>query len=88
MSNKNWKAICPCCGSVFYVPGYDESDMRKAANSPIDLSLDCPKCKSLLRVHKDLTLTNLGEELAKGYAEKGLNVSEEQAKNSYIEFKD
>lgn len=70
MSGKNWETRCPCCGSLFSVPGYDEADMYKAVKDSIDLSLDCPQCRSLLKVNKDLTLTNLGEDLISGYAER------------------
>lgn len=78
--------ICPCCGASFYVYGYDESDIRREVNEPLGLSLDCPKCYAFLEVQKDLTLTNLGAELVNTYKEQGLDVSESQAKNSYIEF--
>lgn len=30
MSGKNLETRCPCCGSLFSVPGYDEADMCKA----------------------------------------------------------
>ena len=82
----SWKTKCPVCGAAVVFPGYSEAKIREVVKGPLGVDFDCPKCNALLQLHKDLTVTNLASDLSKIYAEEGLDVSEEQAKNSYVEF--
>lgn len=63
MSSK-WKAICPCCGTTLCYENITNKEML----DNVYATLDCTKCKTLLRLKKDLTLEDFGETLAKIYA--------------------
>lgn len=75
------KAACPCCGATLY---YEITNKEMLDN--VGATLDCTKCKALLRLNGNLTLEDFGEALTKIYAEEGIDLSKEEASNTYIEF--
>ena len=77
-----WKAIAfPCCGTTLY---YENTNKEMLHN--VGATLDCTKCKALLRLNRDLTLEDFSESRVKIYAAEGIEVSKEKASNTYIEF--
>lgn len=80
MSNK-WKGSCPICGKYFST-GLTESDML----NHVGATMDCPNCNALLKLNKDLTCNDFGEELVSIYHDMGLDVSKDHAQNSYIDL--
>jgi predicted RNA-binding Zn-ribbon protein involved in translation (DUF1610 family) len=82
MCDTVWKFDCPVCGEHIVT----EYSAKEISIDYIGATIDCPVCDILLKINTDLTCVDFGEELAKNYAEYGLNVSEEEASGTYIEI--
>jgi hypothetical protein len=52
----------------------------------IGATIDCSSCDALLKLNKDLTCSDFGEELVDIYHHMGLDVSKANAQNSYIDL--
>jgi predicted RNA-binding Zn-ribbon protein involved in translation (DUF1610 family) len=76
-----WKWTCPVCGKEI-----EENYTIEEIKEYIGATHDCPECGGLVMIEKDCTCSDFGKELVRRYSEMGLNVSKEEASNSYIEF--
>lgn len=74
-----WEFKCPVCGDEFIT----EYTVEEIADS-IGCTMDC-QCGALLKIKNDLTCSDFSEELCKIYSNYGLDVSKEEAVNSFVE---
>ena len=76
-----WKYTCAICGKTI-TEDYTIEEVRDAVGA----THNCLDCNGLLLIQDDLTVIDFGKVLVDRYKEVGIEVDEETATNSYIEY--